>query len=316
MVINKCPLRISLCGGSTDSPLFIDKYGEGRVISFTPNLYTYSTIHQDVNGFNNFEKKYLLAYSKLETCSRVADIRNEVIRTVLKHFEADPLKISLHADVFSLGSGLASSSSYILNLVSGLNANQQLNMSLDDICQTAFYLESLLNNYNGYQDTYGCAFGGLKLMRFSSGGKVEIENLPVDIFNEFDFYLIYTNIRRCSKSILKSIDITKSYPLLKDVDAMYKCIVEKNFLKLFEILNSSWQTKKTTSPKILGDKTLIHLDNHLGRCPEVLAHKLCGAGGGGYFLAIINKGCKIKLDKPYPYIKISLEKQNLCSYIL
>ncbi len=316
MVINKCPLRISLCGGSTDSPLFIDKYGEGRVISFTPNLYTYSTIHQDVNGFNNFEKKYLLAYSKFETCSRVEDIHNEVIRIVLKHFRADPLKISLHADVFSLGSGLASSSSYILNLVSGLNENQQLNMSLDEICQTAFYLESLLNSYNGYQDTYGCAFGGLKLMRFSSGGKVEIENLPIDIFKEFDFYLIYTNIQRRSESILKSIDVTKSYPLLKDVDAMHECIIEKNFSKLFKILNSSWQTKKTMSPKILGDKTLVHLDNHLRHRPEILAHKLCGAGGGGYFLAITHKGRKIKLEKPYPYIKINLEKQNLFSHIL
>ena len=44
MYIAHCPLRISLFGGSTDSPYFVEKYGYGSVISFASNLKTYVTV--------------------------------------------------------------------------------------------------------------------------------------------------------------------------------------------------------------------------------------------------------------------------------
>ncbi|HIL26056.1 MAG TPA: hypothetical protein EYG21_01480 [Nitrospinaceae bacterium] len=316
MIISKCPLRVSLCGGSTDSPSFIKKFGRGQVISFTPSLYTYSTLHKDVNGFNNFKKKYLISYSQAESCSSIAKIQNDVVRIVLEHFETDPLKVSLHADVFSFGSGLASSSSYILNLVSGLNILHNLNLPLAEICRIAFKLEKKLNPYNGYQDTYGCAFGGLKLMKFNRNGYVSHELLPNTLFDRFDFYLIYTNIQRRSQTILQSIDIDKSQPLLHDVDVMYQCIKENNFLKFFRTLGLSWKTKKQTSPEIINCKELRSLDQRLEVDESILAHKLCGAGGGGYFLAVTNKNTKIKLDKSTPYIRIFLEKKDLYSHIL
>ena len=52
MLIASCPLRISLFGGSTDNPYFVEKYGYGSVISFTCDLKTYVTISQDKIGFN------------------------------------------------------------------------------------------------------------------------------------------------------------------------------------------------------------------------------------------------------------------------
>jgi len=316
MIISKCSLRVSLCGGSTDSPSFIEKFGEGQVISFAPSLYTYSTLHKDVNGFNNFKKKYLISYSQSECHSSITEIQNDVIRVVLQHFKTEPLKVSLNADVFSLGSGLASSSSYILNLVSGLNILHNLNLSLPQICKVAFQLEKKLNPHNGYQDTYGCAFGGLKLMKFNRNGYVSHELLPNTLFDGFDFYLVYTNIQRQSQTILQSIDIDKSQPLLHDVDVMYQCIKENNFLKFFRTLSLSWQTKKQTSPEIINCKELRSLDQRLEVDKSILAHKLCGAGGGGYFLAVTNKNTKIKLDKATPYIRIFLEKKNLFSQII
>jgi len=316
VIISKCPLRVSLCGGSTDSPSFIKKFGKGQVISFTPSLYTYSTLHKDINGFNNFKKKYLISYSKSESCSSIKQIENDVVRAALGYFKTDPLKVSLHADVFSFGSGLASSSSYILNLVSGLNILHDLNLPLSEICRIAFKLEKKLNPYNGYQDTYGCAFGGLKLMKFDKDGYASHELLPNTLFDKFDFYLVYTNIQRQSQNILKSIDIDKSEPLLYDVDEMYQTIKENNFLKFFRILNLSWKTKKQTSPEIINCEELRLLDQKLESDSQILAHKLCGAGGGGYFLAITPKNAKIKLEKSNPYIKISLEKENLYSHIL
>ena len=60
MYIASCPLRVSLFGGSTDNPYFVEKYGRGSVISFTSNLKTYVTISQDKIGLNKEKHKYII----------------------------------------------------------------------------------------------------------------------------------------------------------------------------------------------------------------------------------------------------------------
>ena len=52
MIYASCPLRISLFGGSSDNPYYVEKNGYGSVISFTCDLKTYVTISQDRIGFN------------------------------------------------------------------------------------------------------------------------------------------------------------------------------------------------------------------------------------------------------------------------
>ena len=53
MFISSCPLRVSLFGGSTDNPVFVERYGFGSVISFACSLKTYITLHEDKLGYNN-----------------------------------------------------------------------------------------------------------------------------------------------------------------------------------------------------------------------------------------------------------------------
>ena len=62
MLISNCPLRVSLFGGSTDNPFFVEKYGHGSVINFTSNLKTYITLHQDQLGYNAESSKYIVNY--------------------------------------------------------------------------------------------------------------------------------------------------------------------------------------------------------------------------------------------------------------
>ena len=316
MVISKCPLRVSLCGGITDSPLFIKRYNIGKVITFTPNLYTYTTFHKDVNGFNNYTKKYIASYSKFEACTQIKDIKNDVVRVVLDFFAVNPLKVSLDADVFSFGSGLASSSSYILNLISGINSLYGFGMNVEQVCQLAFKLESQINPLTGYQDPYGCGIGGFKLMEFDDQNNFKITRLPTRIFDEFDFYLVYTNIQRESTKILQSVDVSTAYTLLKEVDHMHNAIVKNQYEDVFSTLNRSWTIKKQTSDQIVDNATLLKLDALLEQNNDVRAHKLCGAGGGGYFLVIANKNKKINLDNSYPYIRITTDHTGLVGQIL
>ena len=117
MYVASCPLRVSLFGGSTDNPYFVEKYGRGSVISFTSNLKTYITLHEDKMGFNTDGRKYIGNYSRREETEYIDDIQNELVRIVLNHFDVHPISVTMKSDAYSQGSGLASSSSYIISLI-------------------------------------------------------------------------------------------------------------------------------------------------------------------------------------------------------
>jgi D-glycero-alpha-D-manno-heptose-7-phosphate kinase len=117
MIVSSTPLRISLFGGSTDNPYFVDKFGYGSVISFACDLKTYISISQDKFGQNKHDNKYIINYSKREESKTIEEINNDIVRLVLEYFNVPPILVSMTSDVFSHGSGLASSSSYLISLI-------------------------------------------------------------------------------------------------------------------------------------------------------------------------------------------------------
>ena len=306
MIVSKTSFRISLCGGSTDSPSFIEKYGIGSVISFTPNIYTYVSIHRDVNGINNLDKKYFISYSKNEVCESSSSIKNELVRCVLEYFNCDAIKICLNSDVFSNGSGLASSSSYVIGLVSIVSKFCNKNLTDSEICNISFEIESKINRYNGYQDIWGCYYGGLKRITFEKNKDVKIEYLKEYIFNDFNFYLIYTGVKRRSSSVLCESDIDKSFDLLSNLEKCSRQFELENYGMFFKLLRESWAIKKFTNKKIVGSKKLKSMDLELENDDDILYHKLCGAGGGGYFLVVSKREKSFKM----PFIKIDIESRN------
>ena len=78
MYVSSCPLRVSLFGGSTDNPHFVEKYGYGSVISFACDLKTYITLHEDRIGYNHNENKYIINYSKREETKFIGDIYHKI----------------------------------------------------------------------------------------------------------------------------------------------------------------------------------------------------------------------------------------------
>ena len=64
MFISSCPLRVSLFGGSTDNPVFVERYGFGSVISFACSLKTYITLHEDKLGYIMRVENILLIIQK------------------------------------------------------------------------------------------------------------------------------------------------------------------------------------------------------------------------------------------------------------
>jgi len=310
MYIASCPLRISLFGGSTDNPYFIKKYGRGSVISFSCNLKTYITLHEDKLGYNMQGRKYIVNYSKREETQFIGDIKNELVRIVLNHFGCFPLTVSMTSDAYSQGSGLASSSSYIIALIKCISMFNELHLTDVEICELALELEQEMNPYCGYQDPYGCGIGGFKRIDFDRGGSIKYDFLSTELFTHYDAHLIFTGVTRNSKNVLQDVtaNIDKSLPLLQTVDDAYDALRQKDFSLFLNLLNQSWEQKKATSSMITENEQIQKIDQILSNSEEVIAHKLCGAGNGGFFL-VFSKPNTLKIS--YESIRIEVESNGV-----
>ena len=315
MYIASCPLRVSLFGGSTDNPYFVQKYGRGSVISFSSNLKTYVTLHEDMLGFNKEGRKYIVNYSRREETDSIADIQNDIVRVALNHFGCHPMSISMKSDAYSQGSGLASSSAYTISLIKAFSMYYNMSLTDVEICSLSYQLELESNPYAGYQDPYGCGIGGFKRIDFEKGGIVRFDFLSQDFFKNYDMHLMFTGVTRNAKDV--SADVTKNLhkikPLLKTADKAFDTLIKKDYDKFLYLMKQSWNQKKETSSVITQNQVIKDMDKVLEDNETVLAHRLCGAGNGGFFLTFSHKD---KLKVPYDCVKINVNPDGVSGIIV
>jgi len=302
MIISKCPLRISLAGGSTDLQEFLNKYKYGSVISFSINLSTYIII--------NARRKhgYRTIYSHIEDTNKIEDIKNDIVRETFLDFQKrniliPPMEIIFESDIPSFGSGLASSTSYTIALVNAINTLLNIKISNIELCNIALKIERQFNPLTGYQDVFGCAFPSLKRINFSENGLLNIIPLLDTCLNRYTMYLIPTASVRCSTSILNTLDLEKCFDLLSSVESLWQSLNNGNSDLMCNIINEAWEKKKITSSYIIND-SVLNVENYLSQFSSIHAKRLCGAGGGGYFFILTNQqepefekiGYKIKIN--------------------
>lgn len=308
MIISSCPLRVSFAGGSTDLQSFIDKNGRGSVINCAINLRTYTTLHRDVLGFSSRLHKYIINYTTREEVENICDIKNNLVRECFRHFKTSPCTSSLTSDVFSSGSGLASSSSYLVGLIKAVCKHQKIKKTNLDICKESILIERKFNPLVGYQDPFGCGVGGLNRIDIQKPDIVKIKPLNSDIFHDIDMHLIHTKVSRKSTRLLGKIDERKSKKLLSLVDDIEKSIQQSDIKSFTNIVNEGWKKKKESNPLTIKNTTVSGIDQVLDKEEDVLCHKLCGAGNGGFFLLFTKTGydtSKIRLNRTVIPIHIS-----------
>ena len=293
--VTRCPLRISLAGGSTDLQEYLKQYKEGAVISFTPNLFTYIIMNR------SSDDHYKVIYSNVERVVDTKDIKNDIAREVLTYFNMPPIEVIFTADIPSSGSGLASSSSYMVNLIKACLQFHKEEMTAAAIGKIAIMLERRFNPLTGYQDIWGCLLDGLKVLKFNENGLLFYQKLTTGIFDEYDFYLVSTNTTRSSTSILETIDYNKVHDMSLNTMLMWDAINDNDPSRVKHLINSGWEQKKLTSPSIVNEQVST-IEETLSKISSVAAWRLIGAGNGGYFLVLTEKNSYLPLKN----IKISL----------
>lgn len=280
--VTKQPLRISLAGGSTDLQEYLDKYGEGAVISFTPNLYTYIIMKKSSDEY------YKIVYSNVEKVLKPQDIKNDIAREVLSYFNMPPVEVIFTADIPSSGSGLASSSSYMVNMIKACLQFLERSITILEVGKLAIELERKFNPLTGYQDVWGCLIPNFKMLIFKKDGLRNIREYSNNIFDKFNFYLVPTEITRSSTNILETIDYDKIHVMAATTIEMNDAIQNSDYKSIPKLISRGWVQKKLTSPSIINEE-IAKLEEEFTNTPGIVTWRLIGAGAGGYFLVLTEK---------------------------
>ena len=292
MIITKTPLRITFAGGGSDMASYYDEH-PGTCISATINKYVYVLVKK------RFDDKIYLKYSDNEVVdvNKVDDIQHDFIRETLKFMSVDyGVEISNWADIPTKGTGLGSSSSFLVGLLLALHTLEGRHVSKKTLADQACYIEiEKCGKPIGIQDQYAAAFGGFNHLEFSASEHrvsgfgfcdQEIRDISENL------HLFYTGITRESKDILA----TQTQNLISDnevvqnmhrnvelAEELVEHLVYKDIDAIPIALRQNWELKK----KFAGSISSTELDKVYDVATTIggaSGGKVIGAGGGGFFL--------------------------------
>jgi len=280
-------LRISFVGGGTDLEAFY-RHTPGMVVSTAIDKYIYICVKKHFDGGS-----FLLKYSEIEEGTDINKIKNDLIREAMRHTGVVGVEIVSMSDVPVTGVGLGSSSSFIVGLLNALYAHKGEYKSPEELAKDACKIEiEILGKPIGKQDQYIAAYGGLRSLAFHKSEKVVSKIIPMEEGQkkelDSNLLLFFTGKTRQADTILKKqrANTGKKLDPLERMRNMAKKMGERlsnNRLDQFgELLHENWLEKK----QLAGGITDPNIDMLYQKAIDAgaLGGKICGAGGGGFFL--------------------------------
>ena len=195
MIITRTPFRVTLGGGGTDLPSFYRENG-GFILAVGIDKYMYLNVNTPI-----VDDKIRVRYTSSEMVDHVDDVKHTLAREALKYFGvSNGIEIVSIADV-PAGTGLGSSSSYLVGLLNALHTLLQDQATPQKLAEEACRIElEILNKPIGKQDQYMAAFGGLTALDISPDGGVCVTRLELDVdlleSLEHNILMFYTNEMR------------------------------------------------------------------------------------------------------------------------
>jgi D-glycero-alpha-D-manno-heptose-7-phosphate kinase len=295
MILTRTPFRVTLGGGGTDLPSFYTKHG-GYILAAGIDKYMYIALNVPVA-----DRLVRLHYSQSETVEDARELKHELAReALLRHGIRDTVEVASLADL-PAGTGLGSSSCYLVGLLNALRHYLEKPASAADLADEACDIElNVLAKPIGKQDQYMAAFGGLTELRIAPDGTVRVERLQIPAHAVAEFvsktHLYYTNIRRDATAILAEQDRAMRQPapssevesslmaikaIGEEIGAAFKRL---DFDRFGELMHEHWLAKKRLSNDITVEP-MERLYEQLRAQYGVTGGKIAGAGGGGFIMA-------------------------------
>ncbi len=197
------------------------------------------------------------------------------------------------------GAGISGSSALMIAATAALARFTNRHLTLEQMRVTAQNIEAqIIKVPTGCQDYYPALYGGVSALHLDADG-IHREAVPVPIEEmESRFVLAYTGAPRQSginnwevfqAHINGDKRVFRNFEQIAEIArAMHQALLEAEWNDVARLLRAEWKLRRTNAPGIttpLIDKLIATSLKHGG-----LAAKVCGAGGGGCVIFLVEKG--------------------------
>jgi D-glycero-alpha-D-manno-heptose-7-phosphate kinase len=244
-----------------------------------------------------FQRRYRMKYSEFEEVDEPSDIRHPILReALLRHWDGDPLEVSVVADV-PAGTGLGSSGSFAVCFLKALALARRRAIVPARLAEDACEIEiDVLGEPTGKQDQYVAAHGGICAYTFNRDGSVDVDPLALSPETlerlRNNLLLFYTGEARAASAILADQvarsesgdeEMRANLDRTKALGLEVRGLLERgDMLQFGELMHEHWENKLRRSPGMATER-IDHLYT-LARRSGVIGGKVVGAGGGGFLL--------------------------------
>ena len=285
MLIAQGPLRVSLFGGGSDLPAFLEK-NEGAVLSFAMDRRVFIVGHPFTH-----RDGIVLKYSVTEDVADAASLRHPIARVVLGRYGVTNIDIAVMSDV-PAGTGLGSSSSFTVAFLAFVRHACGIPSTPIDLAREACEIEiEVLREPIGYQDQWASALGGINVITFA-GGEVGVESVGLGAADvaglEASMFLVPVGQPRSASELLakqggsltsgsRAEEITRR---MVGLVAQGKRALLGTMDDLGPLLHEAWTLKREVAEGVSNPD----VDDLYARglTAGATGGKLLGAGGSGY----------------------------------
>jgi len=295
-VIASAPYRISLGGGGTDLPFYASKNNGHLITAAIDENITIMVAHRKLDN------KIFLQYSEVEVVENMKDVSHQILREVLKYYKInDSFQIATFSTMPTF-TGLGASSTLIVALIKAITSLFNIKMSNLKIAEEAFHIErEILGLDGGCQDQYISSLGGIQSMSIKKDLSVKCSEIKLNhkLISKLEncLFLIHSTVDRRSEDIINNqvervkfdqSQIFRAYDKIKEIGI--KALGQIKEGKISELglgMDEHWKVKKSISDTISSS----YLDSMYSKLKSfgALGGKIVGAGGGGFFLMVVDK---------------------------
>ena len=305
---SKAPCRVDLAGGTLDIwPLYLH-HADAVTVNFAVDRYTSCVIQTRGDSRINLYSRDL---DKSESFRSLADLRAAkkyalpLAAYILRFFTpSSGLDMHTHSEA-PAGAGISGSSSLIIATTSALNKLCNTRYNLETLREIAQNIEAqIIKVPTGCQDYYPAMYGGISAIELTPAG---IRHNHIDIPHEElnrRAVLAYTGEPR--NSGINNWEVTKAHidgdkavhrnfdKISAIANGMRAALTRQDWRDVAKLLREEWTLRRGNAPGIttpLIDSLIATARKHGGR-----AAKVCGAGGGGCFIVLVEEGTRDRVQ--------------------
>lgn len=301
-IIAQAPCRADLAGGTMDLwPLYMFHPG-ALTLNFAVNILTTCRITPlkgkriQLRSLDTRREETFSSFSELRRTNR---FRLPLAARLIQFF-APKEGLLIETDSESpAGAGISGSSALMIATTAALGRFTDRHLTLEQMRVIAQNIEAqIINVPTGCQDYYPALYGGVSAIHLNADGihRESVAVSPEEI--ESRFVLAYTGAPR--KSGINNWEVFKAHingdrrvfrnfeRIAEIARDMYQALSRADWNDVARLLREEWRLRRTNAPGIttpLIDKLVAAAGRNGGR-----AAKVCGAGGGGCVIFLVEKG--------------------------